>query len=258
MTRRYQAIFIDWDDTIGDWSSAAYRAQQELYRKYRLQEFCPSFDSWFALYHEHNNLLWEQYGRSEITKDFLQRDRFLWPLVMSAGGGETLMRSPRFISMADAMGADFLDLTNSFFSLLPGAEDMVRALAEQYPLTILSNGFVEVQYYKLIHSGLRDCFAHVVLSEEAGVQKPDPRIFDVALRLNNESRLSQQLPPLTRHDVLMIGDSYSSDIQGARAAGIDQLWLCPDDAALTDDSRPATYKVRGLNKILPCLESLKS
>ena len=56
----------------------------------------------------------------------------------------------------------------------------------------------------------------------------------------------------------MIGDSYSSDIQGARAAGIDQLWLCPDDAALTDDSRPATYKVRGLNKILPCLESLKS
>ena len=258
MSGRYKAIFIDWDDTIGDWSSAAYRAQQELYRKYRLQEFCPSFDAWFTLYHEHNNLLWEQYGRSEITKEFLQRDRFLWPLVMSAGGGEVLMHSPRFISTADAMGADFLDLTNSFFSLLPGAADVVRALAGRYPLTVLSNGFVEVQYYKLMHSGLRDCFSHVVLSEEAGVQKPDPRIFGVALQLNNDSRLQQHLPPLGKQDVLMIGDSYSSDIQGAHAAGIDQLWLCPDDEALADTSRPATYKVRGLNMILPCLENLQS
>jgi FMN phosphatase YigB (HAD superfamily) len=70
--------------------------------------------------------------------------------------------------------------------------------------------------------------------------------------------VSQGLAPISEKDVLMIGDSYSSDIRGAIAAGIDQLWICPDDAALNDASRPATYKVSGLNKILPCLENLRS
>jgi len=258
MTKQYKAIFIDWDDTIGDWSSAAYAAQQELYAKYGLQQYCGSFENWFALYHAHNDLLWEQYGRSEITKEFLQRDRFLYPLAQAAGGGEALMQSPRFVQMADAMGADFLDLTNRFFRLMPDAAEVVRALAERWPLTVLSNGFVEVQYYKLMHSGLRDCFAHVVLSEEAGVQKPDPQIYRIALQRNNEMFVSQGLAPISEKDVLMIGDSYSSDIRGAIAAGIDQLWICPDDAALNDASRPATYKVSGLNKILPCLENLRS
>jgi putative hydrolase of the HAD superfamily len=88
-------------------------------------------------------------------------------------------------------------------------------LAERYPLTILSNGFKEVQYYKFAHSGLQDCFRHTIISEEVGVNKPQPEIFRIALQRNG----------LTADQVVMIGDSYSSDILGAQAAGIDQIWL---------------------------------
>lgn len=251
----YRALFLDWDDTLGDWSSSALAAQKDIYQKYHLQEFYSHFEDWFEAYHEHNTLLWEQYGRGEVTKEFLHRDRFIFPIVQALGGGEILMQSPRLIDLAERMGQDFLRLTNEYFHLLSDVADVVRELAEKYPLTIVSNGFVEVQYYKIQQSGLRDCFQHIVLSEEVGIQKPDARIFDEAIRLNNE-RIAQHNThsdyieaPLTKADVLMIGDGYSSDIQGAINAGIDQAWIVPNEDAFNDTTRPATYKIHRLNEV---------
>ncbi|MBR5764134.1 MAG: HAD-IA family hydrolase, partial [Bacteroidaceae bacterium] len=128
--------------------------------------------------------------------------------------------------------------TNKYFSVLPGAAEVVRALAKKYPLTILSNGFKEVQYYKFAHSGLQDCFAHTIISEEVGINKPQPEIFRIALDLNG----------VTADEAVMIGDSYSSDIAGAKAAGIDQIWLHKGE---TDET--ATYIVPELKDVLTIL-----
>ena len=126
-------------------------------------------------------------------------------------------------------------MTTARFSLLPGAEELVRYLAAKYPLTVVTNGFVEVQYEKFDKSGLRDCFAYIVLSEEVGCQKPNPRIFEEALRMNG----------LQAEDVVMIGDSWNSDIQGAINAGIDQIWVTNADKANGD----ATYIVNSLEEV---------
>ncbi len=237
--KQYKAIFIDWDDTIGDFQGSARAAQRDIYERHHLSEFFRSYEDYWETYHEHNTMLWEQYGRGEVTKEFLQRDRFLWPICHAMGilppsippqGG----RISPLVQLADRMGEDFLAFTNHYFRVLDGAAELVRYLASKYPLTIVSNGFVEVQYYKVEHSGLKDCFQHIVLSEEVGIQKPQPGIFEVALSKNN----------LRPEDVLMIGDSYGSDIMGAKNAGIDQLWICADA-----DEREATYKVHRLAEI---------
>ena len=133
------------------------------------------------------------------------------------------------------MSDDFLSLTTAHFSLLPGAEDLVRYLAEKYPLTIVTNGFVEVQYEKFDKSGLKDCFSHIVLSEEVGCQKPNPRIFEEALRLNG----------MQADEVVMVGDSWYSDIQGAINAGIDQIWVTEQQV---NEYEP-TYVVKSLEEI---------
>jgi putative hydrolase of the HAD superfamily len=65
--------------------------------------------------------------------------------------------------------------------LLPDADVVVRQLAAKYPLTIISNGFGEVQYYKFAHSGLQNLFTHLLISEEVGINKPQPEIFRIAL-----------------------------------------------------------------------------
>lgn len=233
---------IDWDDTIGDFQGSARAAQRDIYEIHHLSEFFSSYEAYYEAYHEHNVELWGRYGRGEVTKEFLQRDRFLWPICQRIGISEETMRlmgeQTPLVRLADRMGEDFLRLTNQYFRLLPGADEMVRYLAAKYPLVVVSNGFVEVQYYKIDHSGLKDCFEHVVLSEEVGIQKPQRGIFDEALR-----RLG-----MSADEVLMIGDSYSSDIQGAKGAGIDQLYIATDPTTIPERAE-ATYMVHSLAEI---------
>ena len=53
--------------------------------------------------------------------------------------------------------------------------------------------------------------------------------------------MALSLNGVQKEEAVMVGDSYSSDIQGAKNAGIDQLWICPDDQA--HEGETATYRV---------------
>ena len=193
--KHYRAVFIDWDDTIGDFHGAAKKALQEMYEKYHLCHYFASHEEFISLYKSHNIELWDKYGKNLVSKEYV--------------------------------------------ALLEGAEEIVRYLAAKYPLTVVTNGFVEVQYEKFEKSGLKDCFAHIVLSEEVGYQKPNPRIFEEALRMNG----------LDASEVVMIGDSFSSDIAGANATGIDTIWLAQSDNITDEQRKVATHIVTSLQEI---------
>ena len=228
--KEYKAIFLDWDDTIGDWTGAEHKALQDIYSHYHLDALYPTFEDYLNVYKPYNLELWTLYGQGEVTKERLHFQRFYRPIEkLRVESQESRVR------MAHEMGAEFLRLTNKYFSVLPGADEVVRELAKRYPLTIISNGFKEVQYYKFAHSGLAECFAHTIISEEVGINKPQPGIFNIALRMNG----------VTADEAVMIGDSYSSDIAGAKNAGIDQIWLHKGE---TDEE--ATYIVSQLKDVL--------
>ena len=243
--KQYKAVFIDWDDTIGDFLGAAKLALQDMYEKYNLSEYFASFEEFFLLYKPHNIELWDKYGKDLVTKEYLSFDRFFFPLMHGSRVGERLKvkgERQRVAALAEQLSEDFLNMTTARFSLLEGAEELVRYLAAKYPLTVVTNGFVEVQYEKFDKSGLRDCFAHIVLSEEVGCQKPNPRIFEEALRMNS----------LQAEDVVMIGDSWNSDIQGAINAGIDQIWIRKSKDPIPVE-QSATYYVNTLDEIMDIL-----
>ena len=137
----YKAVFLDWDQTLGDWAGAETQALKDLYEQHHLGEWFGSFEEYDAAYAVHNRALWEAYELQTVTRDFLHRDRFLHPILQALG----MTQAPKaLIDLADKMGDEFLTLTNRYFSLLPGAEETVKYLAAKYPLTILSNGFSEV------------------------------------------------------------------------------------------------------------------
>ncbi len=243
--KQYKAVFIDWDDTIGDFLGAAKLALQDMYEKYNLSEYFASFEEFFLLYKPHNLELWDKYGKDQVTKEYLSFDRFFFPLMHGSKIGERLKvkgERQEVAALAEQLSEDFLNMTTARFSLLEGAEELVRYLAAKYPLTVVTNGFVEVQYEKFDKSGLRDCFAHIVLSEEVGCQKPNPRIFEEALRMNG----------LSAEDVVMIGDSWNSDIQGAINAGIDQIWIRKSKDPLPE-GQSATYLVQSLSEVMEIL-----
>ena len=246
--KQYKAVFIDWDDTIGDFIGAAKLALQEMYDKYHLCDYFASLEEFVSLYKPHNLELWDKYGKDQVTKAFLRVDRFLWPLLHGSKVSPRIQSyttqhnpTPHYttlVALAEQLSEDFLHLTTAHFSLLEGAEELVRYLAAKYPLTVVTNGFVEVQYEKFDKSGLRDCFAHIALSEEVGCQKPNPRIFEEALRMNG----------ISAEDAVMIGDSYNSDIQGAINAGIDQIWIRKSEDTLPE-GQTATHIVNTLEEV---------
>lgn len=233
--KQYKAIFLDWDDTIGDWTTAEHKALQDIYARYHLNRLHPTFEDYLNAYKPYNLELWGMYGRGEVTKEKLHFERFYRPIKGLQVTGNGLQE------MAHEMGAEFLQLTNRYFCLMPDAGKVVKYLAGKYPLTIISNGFKEVQYYKFEHSGLAKYITHTLISEEVGINKPQPGIFEIALQRND----------ITADQAVMIGDSYSSDIAGAKAAGIDQIWVKGDGLPVMGET--ATYIIPNLIDVMNIL-----
>jgi len=224
----YKCIFIDLDDTLWDFHANARSSLQELYTAKNLGRYFDSFDQYFNIYAKRNVELWEQYGKGTISKEELSLERFRHPLLQVGIDNAAL---------ADQIGEEYMELLPIRTALVPHAKELLNYLHPKYSLTIVSNGFVEVQYKKLQSSGIAPYFAHIVLSEAAKALKPDKRIFEYAMQLNG----------VTAPECIMIGDSYEADIRGAQNARIDQIYFQPSP---TSDKKPATYRVKSLEEIM--------
>ena len=203
---KYNTLFIDLDDTIWDTRSNARESMEEVYRDYHFDRFFLTFNDYYDIYLPNNINLWAQYRQGLVSKDELIIERLLFPLRPFGIDDE---------SFAINLNKDFLNRTSSKTKLLPHTLEVLEYLRPNYKMHILSNGFKEVQYKKINNSGLAPFFDEIVLSDDIGVNKPHPGIFDYAL----------QRAGALRHETLMIGDSLEADIRGAKDSNIDQVWL---------------------------------
>ena len=97
----------------------------------------------------------------------------------------------------------------------PGIPEALRELRGiGAALVLVTNGTVVQQTAKLERTGLGPLLDRVVISEEAGVKKPDPQIFALAV-----DGMEQ------RGETWMIGDHPTADIEGGRAAGLSTGWV---------------------------------
>ena len=230
----YLAVFIDWDNTLGDFDKSALLAMQQIYEEEHLNRYFSSFQQWLDIYSPHNLQLWEQYGKSLITKEQLSKDRFNYPFRVI--GHNDLQDFAIYIEQK------FEELAVQHTQLLPHARDIIQYLADKYPLTLITNGFPEVQHRKLQLTDMGKYFSHIIISEEVGYTKPNPDIFRLAIERNKAA-----IPTLSEHDVIMIGDHHSVDIVGAQNANIDQIYFCPNTEQ--NNALPATYHVHNLLEI---------
>jgi len=204
---KYKDLFIDFDDTLYDTYGNAVIALQETFEAFALGQYFVDPQTFYDAYWAANIDLWTRYSRGEITRDFLIVERFRRPL--SVGNGIDITEE-YCLKMSDK----FLDFCASKSGVVEGAHELMDYLRQKgYRMHMCSNGFHEVQYKKLASCGLRNYFDTIILSEDAGVNKPSPLYFDYALKASGASR----------ETTLMIGDNLQTDIQGALSAGIDAL-----------------------------------
>jgi putative hydrolase of the HAD superfamily len=223
----YKHILIDLDDTLWDFRRNSKIAMQEIYNDYELIKYYDSFESFYDVYMTKNHQLWEQYAKGEITKNYLSLERFLYPLRIV--GCEN-------VELAQKLGADFLYRTTMQTNLVEGAIETLDYLkSKNYTLSIISNGFIEVQYTKLRRSGLLPYFTNIFLSEEIGYQKPDIRFFQAVLE-KLEAKPS---------DCLVVGDNLQTDIQGAQNANINSVYFT-NHSEISEKDHPITPIIQNL------------
>ena len=213
MPTAYKHIFIDLDDTLWDIHQNGKECLEEIYHDYDYKRFYPTFEDYYDVYFPTNLRLWTMYANGEIQKNELTVERFLAP-VRAFGIDDA--------AYAKKLSDDFLDRTTRKTRLIEGAVELLEYLRPKYKMHILSNGFREVQFKKIENSGLRPYFDKIILSEDAGINKPHADMFTYALK-NTNSR---------RNQTIMIGDSWENDIVGARNSGIAQIWFNPKGEAV--------------------------
>ena len=120
-------------------------------------------------------------------------------------------------ALAETMAQNYLDISPRKTTLFPAAIEVLAYLQKKYALHLITNGFAEVQWIKLEHSGLKPFFEHIIISEEVGTQKPDKAIFEIAMERAKTNTT----------ECVMIGDNYNTDIVGAKSAGMDQIFFNP-------------------------------
>jgi putative hydrolase of the HAD superfamily len=210
-------LFIDFDDTLYDTHGNAVIALSETFECFHLDRYFEDPQVFYDAYWTANIDLWTQYAKGEITRDYLIVERFRRPL--SVGKGIEVTKE-LCLEISDR----FLDFCASKPGVIDSAHEVMGYLKQKgYRMHMCSNGFHEVQYKKLNACGLRDYFDTIILSEDAGVNKPSKAYFDYALKVSSASR----------ETTLMIGDNLQSDILGALNAGLDAMlfnrWQVPSE-----------------------------
>jgi len=223
--KTYKHIFFDLDRTLYDFDRSNLATLQEIFKltgRYNHNGII-GFESFHEAYLEINKDLWNQYKKQEISKQELNLRRF----------AKTLDRLGMDNRIAQTLADEFIRISPLQVYLLPGAIEILQYLFPKYQLHIITNGFSEIQFEKLKRADIAEYFRHIIVSEEAGAQKPDPRIFALAL----------QKTGATPSESLIIGDDPHCDIYGGQNSGIDQVWLY--QAGETSPYQP-TYAICGL------------
>lgn len=233
--KKYKNLFFDLDDTLWAFAENARDTFGEMYELHGYGRFFHSFAHYYALYEERNRQLWEEYGRGEVTKEELNRQRFSYPLLqVGVPEAEAMELSQRFQT-------DFFQVIPTKQKVMPHAHEVLSELSSRYRLFILSNGFRELQCHKMRSAGLDVYFRKIVLSDDLGLLKPRPELFHFALSAT-QSQLNESL---------MVGDSWANDVAGARGVGMDQVFF--DPAGSQDLPFTPTYHISDLKELLSFL-----
>lgn len=195
-------VFFDLDHTLWDFDKNSAFTFEKIFLE---QQIPIALDDFLTVYVPANLKFWKMYREERISKSELRYQRLKSVF-------DTLGHSVSD-GLIHLLAEEYINHLSSFNHLFPNTVEVLEYLKPNYRLHIITNGFQEIQEKKLRNSGIHGYFDQIIDSEMAGVKKPNPLIFKLALD-------KAKAEP---HKSLMIGDSLEADILGAKAAGLHTL-----------------------------------
>ena len=201
-----KALYFDLDHTLWDFEQNSAQAFKALFKQYDLGI---ELDSFLNVYIPNNIAYWRLYREGKIDKEKLRYERLKTVFdQLNYNASDALI-----FDMADA----YIQTLPEYNTLFPGAISILETLRPHYALHMITNGFKDVQHFKMKNSGLLPYFETVTDSSSVGKKKPDPEIFNHALKVGGVSS----------SEAVMIGDSLEADIEGALKVGMHAVHFMP-------------------------------
>ena len=205
---KHNIFLFDLDQTLLNFHASEY-----IGLKIVLEESGLSFtDEIYEAFRAYNQELWHELERGSITRTelFLKRFRYIFSLCEGDSSGlDPLEVNDRFIRTMSVNGV-----------LMDGALEFVKRLKEEIPdskIYIASNGATINAKGRIKSTGLEQYLDGLFISEDMGITKPDPAFFEYIVRMIGADK----------ENCIMVGDSLSSDMLGAKNASLTSVWFTP-------------------------------
>ena len=225
MERRYDVLLCDADNTIFDFE----KAEENAFVKTLEQMNIEGGLSLLPMYSAINKALWALLEQGGITQKELRVRRF----------EQFLAKIGREDVDAAAMAAVYADHLGMQSVPIEGAIEAVERWSRILPVIIVTNGISRIQHGRMNGSPVKALISGMVISEEIGAAKPDPKMLYMGMDMAGVT---------DRARALMLGDSLSSDISAAANAGVDACWYNPGGAE-NKKGLPVAYEIRSLDEV---------
>lgn len=219
---KYQILLCDIDDTLFDFHKGEAIALENTFRAFDI----PVTEESWAAYRAANKEQWRRLERGETTPQRLRVDRFA-----------EFLRAIGLERDANAMSDVAIDNLGQQRWPLPYCEELCRQVSARMPIWLVTNGIARVQHSRMENCILTPYLSGMVISEELGVSKPNPKMVWEALAQAGVDDLSR---------AVFLGDSLTSDIAAANNAGVDSILFT--NGKPIPENHSATYAVQTLKE----------
>lgn len=224
--RMITTLLWDMDETLLNFAAAERAAINALFQEFGFGE-CS--DAMLGRYSKINRSYWERLERKELTKPEILVGRFRD--FFEAEGLDSTVAAEFNEKYQLSLGDTIVFRDDSY--------NIVKSLRGKVKQYVVSNGTIAAQTKKLRLSGFGELMDGVFLSEDLGVEKPDILFF---------KKVFEEIHPEDKSQVMIVGDSLTSDIQGGNNAGIMTCWYNPEQKPYQGDLR-IDHEIRDLHEV---------
>jgi len=202
MKNKITDVFFDLDHTLWDFDKNSTLTFAIIFKK---NDVVIDIKRFSETYHPINLKYWKLYRDEKVNKSNLRYGRLKDTF--------DALKIKVEDAVINQLAIDYIEYLPTYNYVFNGTIEILEYLKTKYNLHIITNGFEEVQRIKLEKSNIAHYFNTVTSSESVGVKKPNPKVFNHALKLAN----------ITKENGIMIGDNYEADILGALNMGLDAI-----------------------------------
>jgi HAD superfamily hydrolase (TIGR01549 family) len=232
LSRKFEVVLFDLDDTLHDDTYAFTSAAEEVAREIALEHGVDALALKRAYVAEAEGF-WHRLTPEQLTARLSGIRATLWGAALERVGIKD-----RDVALTSA--ALYNEYRKKYFAVFPGAIDALRTLRERgLKLGIVTNGFSETHREKIALLQLGEFFDAIFIADEVGMIKPDPLLFAHACTTLGSAPSRSA----------MVGDRYERDVRGALEAGLYAVWLNVRDETLPPGVPPPDATIAAIGEV---------